>query len=251
MTSELAGPVVFDKGSLLTGDCHPTVAASRPPRFWPEAANDTGAADFARCLALMLDEVGYGLVLLDGDHMVRLVNQAARSELAEPHPLQVTDSRLQTRSRADAAPLQEALQAAAARGTRDLLLLGEGDARVSVTVLPLGPAALDGGPAIMLLLGRRRVCDHLSVQFFARTRGLTPTETRVLELLCGGVPPARIAELQGVRISTIRTQIGGIRVKTGARSIRGVVDMVALLPPMVPVLWPVGGALPAERVESR
>ena len=100
-------------------------------------------------------------------------------------------------------------------------------------------------------LGRLRRFRKGTVILHEGTRGLTPTETRVLELLCSGVPPARIAELQGVRISTIRTQIGGIRTKTGGRSIRDVVNMVALLPPMVPVLWPVGGVLPEERVESR
>ena len=243
--------MVFDNGPLLNGNRRPLRAASPTPRYGPVAANDSAAADWARCLTLMLDQFGYGALLLDGDHRVRLANQAARSELAGSHPLQLAEGRLVARTRADAVPLHEALQAANGRGTRDLLLLGSGEQRVSVTVLPLGPQALDGGPATVLLLGRRRVCDHLSVQFFARTRGLTPTETRVLELLCSGVPPARIAELQGVRISTIRTQIGGIRHKTGARSIREVVNRVALLPPMVPVLWPVGSTLPEERTDSR
>jgi DNA-binding CsgD family transcriptional regulator len=225
------------------------VAAARPRYL--AAANDTGATEWARCLALTLDEVGYGMLLVDAYGALRHMNHAARDQLDTEHPLQVSEGRLLARDRAEAVLLKEALAAAAARGTRDMLLLGEGAARISMTVLPLGAEALEGAPATLLLLGRRHVSDNLSVQFFARCRGLTPTETRVLELLCGGMQPVQIALLQGVRISTIRTQIGGIREKTGARSIRDVINMVSLLPPMVPSLRPgFAGAQPG-RVASR
>jgi hypothetical protein len=39
-----------------------------------------------------------------------------------------------------------------------------------------------------------------------------------------------------VGLSTIRTQIGSIRLKTGASSIRALVRQVALLPPLVSAL---------------
>jgi DNA-binding CsgD family transcriptional regulator len=98
---------------------------------------------------------------------------------------------------------------------------------------------------VLLVLGKRRVCAQLSVQAFARSLNLTPAETRVLELLCAGVRPTLIAQTQGVAVSTVRTQIGSIRAKTGAASISALVRQVAVLPPLVGALR--GGLLPAAR----
>jgi len=70
------------------------------------------------------------------------------------------------------------------------------------------------------------------VQGFARGYGLTAAETRVLVALCNGVPPAQAAVELGVAISTIRSQIGSMRQKTGAESIRALVRQVAILPPV-------------------
>jgi len=204
----------------------PPLAQTAPP------ADDS----WARCLSAMLDEVDYGMMLLDGAGHLRLMNHAARRELDDSHPLRLVAGQLRARAREDGPRLQGAFDGAVQDRKRQLLLIGEGEGRISLAVVPLGPQALDGGPATMLLLGRRRVAENLSVHFFARSRRLTPAETRVLEALCAGVPPAEIAARQGVRISTIRTQIGGLRDKTGARSIRALVRMVSVLPPMVPAL---------------
>lgn len=204
-----------------------------PARASGRAADES---ELARCLALMLDEVDYGLLLVDAQGGVRLSNHAARLELDDRHPLVVQGGRLRARGSADAVALQEALDAAVLRRTRTLLVLGVGAARASLAVVPLGADVLSGRPATMLLLGRRRVAENLSVQAFAKSRHLTPAETRVLEGLCAGIAPAQIAEQQQVRISTVRTQIGCIREKTGVRSIRELVRLMAVLPPMVPAL---------------
>jgi DNA-binding CsgD family transcriptional regulator len=199
----------------------------------PEVRHD-GAAGWARCLALMIDEVDYGVLLLDPQGNVRLINRSARRELDERHPLHLVSGQLHARGRQDTLALHGALSGAVRCAQRELLWLGQGSARVSVAVLPLGAQALGGGPATMLLLGRRQVAEGLSVAGFARSHGLTPAETRVLEALCAGVPPAKIAEGQGVRISTVRSQISSLRDKTSARSIRALVRMVSVLPPVVP-----------------
>ena len=102
----------------------------------------------------------------------------------------------------------------------------------------------------LLMLGKRQVCESLSVQGFARSHGLTPAETRVLVPLCQGVPPGEVAEMLGVGIATVRSQIGSIRQKTGAESIRALVGQVAMLPPLMGVLR---GGMPhdAARLAAR
>ena len=58
----------------------------------------------------------------------------------------------------------------------------------------------------------------------------------MLRGLAGGLRPAQIARAAGVAMSTVRTQITSIRLKTGARSIGELVRLVTVLPPIVPVL---------------
>ena len=182
-------------------------------------------------LAAALDELDYGIVLLfDGINVVH-INDAARVELDDKHPLQLQGSELRARLARDVAPLHDAVSDASLRGMRRLLTLGKDAERASVSVVPL--EAADAGPrAVLVVLGKRTVCESLSVQGFARSYGLTAAETRVLVALCNGVPPAQAAVELGVAISTIRSQIGSMRQKTGAESIRALVRQVAVLPPV-------------------
>lgn len=188
-------------------------------------------------VAATFDEIDYGVLLLsDASHVVH-INHAARTELDRQHPLQLVGQELRARRPQDVAPLHEALRAAGLRGLRKLLTLGEGSQRVSVSVVPLLASADHEGEAMTLvMLGKRRVCEALSVQGFARSHGLTTAETRVLVALCEGTPPGGAALQLGVAISTVRTQIGNIRLKTGAESIRDLVRQVAVLPPLMGVL---------------
>ena len=181
-------------------------------------------------LAATLDEIDYGMLLLtDTNHVVH-ANHAARVELDGEHPLQLLGRELRARHPHDVAALHTALQNAALRGLRKLLALGTGAQRVSVSVVPLGDATT------LLMLSKRQVCESLSVQGFARSHGLTPAETRVLVALCQGIPPGEVAVALGVGIATVRSQIGSIRQKTGAESIRALVRQVAVLPPLMGVL---------------
>jgi DNA-binding CsgD family transcriptional regulator len=187
----------------------------------------------------MLDEIDYGMLLVSAEAEVVYLNHAARLELDDQHPLQLLGRMLRAHRPQDVAPLYDAL-AAAQRGLRRLVTLGESQHRVSVSVVPLAAAAPREGVTAeqytLLVLGKREVCEQLSVQGFARSVSLTPAETRVLEMLCRGVPPTDIADRQGVAVSTVRTQIGSIRAKTGAASIRELVRQVAVLPPLVGAL---------------
>jgi DNA-binding CsgD family transcriptional regulator len=193
--------------------------SATPLHAWPAAA---------------LDEIDYGLILLDGEDRVAHINHAGRAELDSGHPLQLNGRMLQPPRAQDAAALREALAAARQRGLRRLIPLGTGPHRTNVSVVPL-PTPVDPG-ATLLMLGKRNVCEPLSVHGFARCHGLTAAETRVLVELCEGTPPCEIASGLGVAISTVRTQIGNVRLKTGAASIRALVRQVAVLPPLMGVL---------------
>jgi DNA-binding CsgD family transcriptional regulator len=204
---------------------------ARAPAVERRRHPDTGS-----WLIRMLDEIDYGMLLLAADSRVLYSNHAARQALQQAHALAVQDGVLRPRRPQDVAPLAEAL-AAAARGLRSLLMLGLEDTRTSVSVVPVsGPADGGRGASTLLVLGRREMCPQLSLRGYARESALTPAETRVLEMLCEGFLPAEIAAQQTVALSTVRTQIGSIRAKTGANSIRELVRLAARLPPLVGAL---------------
>ncbi len=209
-----------------------SAAASRWPQHSPGAEQRTRSPLAARWMAMMLDEIDYGMLLLDGDGQVLHVNQAARAEMTAEHPLHQQGDRLHARRSQDAVRLDEAL-ADARRGLRKLLTLGEHGQALSLAVIPIELPGDDGAAATLLMMGKRRVCEQLSVQWFARAHALTSAETRVLEALCAGLEPREAAEVHGVGLATVRTQIGSIRAKTGAESIRDLVLQVAVLPPML------------------
>lgn len=197
-----------------------------------------GAALLARLMAQMLDEIDYGLLLLGDGHHVLHANHAARASLNAQHPLQLLGQELRARLAKDVAPLHLALHGAR-RGLRKLLTVGEGEQRAGIAVVPLpggGGEPGFGEQATLLVLGRREVAGGLSVQGFAREHRLSPSEVLVLQALCEGCCPNEIAERHGVKIATVRTQIANIRAKTGAESIRDLVQQVAVLPPMVGTL---------------
>lgn len=231
-----------------------TPTQAHNPRPWPMAYSgpERRAAQGALgvCMARMLDEIDYGMLLVGADAQVLFLNHAARQELDGRHPLQLMGRALRAQRPQDVAPLFDAL-AGAQRGRRRLLTLGEGEDRVSVSVVPLlagadaGQRGEDQQPYALLLLGKRNVCEQLSVQGFASSLKLTPAETRVLEMLCAGVSPTRIAEVLNVAVCTVRTQIGSIRNKTGADGIPSLVRQVARLPPVMSALR--GGAPMAAR----
>ncbi|MDZ7592237.1 MAG: helix-turn-helix transcriptional regulator [Rubrivivax sp.] len=198
------------------------------------AATWTGVTRAGRSLASLLgralDELDVGVMLVAEDGEVLHLNQHARHALYERHGLQVLGNRLCTSDPRSVAHLQHALFDATRRGLRRLVTLSQGDDRQIAALVPveIGVAAL--------LLGRTQVCEDLSLQCFARSQELTAAETRVLAALSRGATPAVIAREQGVKISTVRTQICAIRQKTGTSTIGALVRLVASLPPMVSAL---------------
>jgi DNA-binding CsgD family transcriptional regulator len=207
------------------------ISMPQPQRLPPvPAAAATEAPSMGRLLARTLDELDYGILLLDAAGTVLHSNQRARRRLEQTQVLQLLGPQLRACDPRDVAPLYDALHAAATRGLRKLLRLGDQVTRLVAALVPVEPGVA------ALMLARDHVCEDLSVECFARNFGLTAAETRVLSALAAGCRPAAIAREQGVKLSTVRTQIGAIREKTGAESITALVRMVAALPPMVGVL---------------
>jgi DNA-binding CsgD family transcriptional regulator len=184
----------------------------------------------ARWLAQSLDHVGRGMLVMTEGARLLHANRLARLALQGGHPLQVENGRLRAATAHDTQALHDALEAAMRRGVRRLLYLGHGQNVGVVAVLPLEP---QGGGAALISLPQERGTQDLAVHSFARQYSFTGAETAVLEALLAGRRPDEIACAKGVQLSTVRTQIGQLRQKCGAHSIRELLDRVGALPPML------------------
>jgi DNA-binding CsgD family transcriptional regulator len=190
------------------------------------------AAAASPATTALIDEIDYGIVVVDALQRVLHANRAARSRLRSPCALVLDEGRLECLDVEDAARVEAGVQAAANRGLRRLVTVGHKGAATTLSIVPL-PRLPNGAASVLLMVSREHVCEPLSAQCFARAHGLTLAESRVLQALCDGARPVQIAAQLEVALSTVRTHIGTLRGKTGAASISDLVHRVARLPPMV------------------
>lgn len=217
-------PASVDRAAL------PTLAA----RLGPERRrhHDGRLDDGSDWRFELLNEVDYGIVVLDWDGRVLYVNQPARSQLRRTQALRVERGELLATSPRDAAQLSSAVRAASVQGLRRMVRVGALPQPLALAVVP-GPHC--PGPnrhRVLVMLPRHQLCEPLSTYGFARDHGLSAAETQVLQLLCDGRQPIEIAEAQSVAIATVRTQIASIRMKTDTATIGELIQRVARLPPI-------------------
>lgn len=183
-----------------------------------------------------LDEVDFGLALLQSDGKLHHANQAARGELARARYLHVADGHVLACDRVQGTQLLAGLRRAGS-GHRQMVMLRRGGESLAVACVPLQSTwdqRADCG-LVLLMLGRQAESQRLAMAFFARVHSLTPAEENVLRGLCAGLSVQDIARSNGTAIGTVRTQVRTLRDKTAAPSIRCLLQRVASLPPLVPL----------------
>jgi DNA-binding CsgD family transcriptional regulator len=181
-------------------------------------------------LMRVLDEIDYGLVLVNEDAQVRYANQVALG--TSVLGFEVSQGKVNLNRKADQKSLLKALWLAH-RGTRSLMTVSVPNQEWMIGVVPLNEPT---GRATLLLLSKNQLCAPLSIDFYARHHHLTNTESAVLRALCEGLKPQQVASSLGVAISTIRTHLSRIREKTDTRNIRDLLCRVTALPPILTAL---------------
>jgi DNA-binding CsgD family transcriptional regulator len=214
-----------------------TITAQRPAAdlyFRPEApAAQEGLGQ--SLLLRVLDEVDYGLLVIDAQSHIRHANHLARHEMSVGRLILSHARSLLGRSADISAQIQAALEQAL-RGQRRLVLLKDGEHELSLAFVPLSHPLEFDSPAVLVLLSRQNVCENLALRMYARAQNLSPSEEAVLLALCRGLTIPDIAKDHHVAQSTVRSQIKALREKTGCCSIRSMMQRVHSLPPVVPAL---------------
>lgn len=207
-----------------------------PGGLAPHPGDDAEPSAAAGLMRAMLDHVQLGLMAVAADGTLRCSNRAAQRSCLQHPELRVEGARLVAALPPGPTALGRAI--AAARGGRWMLVSlvspGETGEPTLVAVMPLGRHDGGDGLTVLLMFGAPRDAYTLAMQLFARDSGLTAAETRVLHALADGRAPRQIAQQHEVALSTVRTQVGSIRAKIGARSLAHVARTVGRLPPVMP-----------------
>lgn len=215
----------------------PEAAASAADR---RPARDPGAMAVpppAAWVQAVFDELDCGLLVCTEHGQVQCCNQSARRSLRSEHPLVLNRSGvLEARDPRQGPTWAQALQAAVRQSRRQFLRLDPMAVDKCIALVPLPGGEAPAHPAVLILLGRQQLCGKLAAQWFGMSHGLSPAEDNVLGALAAGHRPQHIAQLHGVCISTVRTQIASINNKAQTHATGDLLRRLALLPPMVGAL---------------
>jgi DNA-binding CsgD family transcriptional regulator len=198
--------------------------------------------DPIRGLAVALvDEVECGLIACDVHGSLRYANRSAREEMASARAVHLVGDVVRCTT-GSSKELHDALNEAAVRSRRQLITLGRGANSVMATIVPLRAEDVLQS-SVLIMLGRRGPCSALGLEMLAKAHGLTLAETRVLGGLLADEAPREIAAVNGVALSTIRTQIKSIREKMGVRNTEGLLIRAAEVPPVTTAWRRLGGSI--------
>lgn len=217
-------------------------AAAAGPAAWPwvtvspaasAARERRDAAALPQLLADVLDAIDYGVLLVDHERALYHANRLGGAALRRGDTLRLEAGRVEPAAADGRAALAAAVRSAVERGLRTTLHLAP---RCAVAVVPAAGLASGVHAMAALVLSRQGLCTPLALDAYARQHGLTDAERVVLHALARDESPERIAAANGVALCTVRSQVGGIRAKTGARSTRELLSWLARVPPMVSVV---------------
>lgn len=196
--------------------------AGRPP---------VGMDDLSAGLAMLMDEMAHGVLVVSPQGRVLHANQSARQELSRRQKMSLHEGHVQGPDPAQSRALLQSIAKAGA-GRRSMVVLRAEGARLSVAVLPLRTDASGQASAVALVFSRAAVCDALMLCFFARAHGLTNSEEQVLAILCQGYSAPEVALQLNVAVSTVRSHVRSLCAKTQSNGVRALVVQVAVLPPL-------------------
>lgn len=187
-------------------------------------------ADLA-VLSLLFDEISHGVLVVSPGGRVIHSNRAARDDMASNGVLYTQQGELMALSRLDARLLDAALVKASA-GIRSLVKLSGSGVTLMLSAVPLQARLGEVCQKIALFFERSAICDSGMFVFFARSHKLTRTEEQVLTYLCRGISTPDIAMELNVAVSTVRSHVRSLCVKTGSKGSRELVNRIAMLPPV-------------------
>lgn len=208
--------------------------ASLPDAGRPVSLGGAEPDSTSALLALLVDELAHGVLVVTAQSRILHANQAARRELERAAVLSADRGELKILMPADAKAFQNAMAKAVA-GKRSLIRLATEGVAFTLAVVPLQRQPGTPCERMALVLSRLGVSESGVFSAFARSHGLTQTEEQVLVFLCRCLSTPEIAVQMKVAVSTVRSHVRSLCAKTASSGVRELVNRVAILPPIAPL----------------
>jgi DNA-binding CsgD family transcriptional regulator len=236
LSASLNSPVIGAVSSHLA-------AATTHAQFVAGFPGSNQAPSWLKCL---LNDVGFGILILDPELNVCFCNDSAKlalqgagfeSLLWVPGPGHlasgVTKSQITVRE-SDRPDIRKFLACAklAVKGQRKLILVGEGLNQLALALSPINLGEQFPQQGVLVTTERKTVCESLSLWAYGRVQGLTAGELKVLDYLAIGQEPKEVADSLKISLTTVRTHIKAIISKTHATNLRDLLLRIAKLPPI-------------------
>lgn len=196
------------------------------------------AKERARCAlnSVAMDISHFGMLALSAEGAVLFANPRAETTLHLGKALCVKDGRLRAIALADDRQLQEAIRLVATNRLPRNLNLGGHGGQLSVTLIAASESSASAGfffrtdvIAILTEQGRKRLATvRQLMEFF----GYTPAEARLVRSLAQGESLESYADAQGVKRTTVRTQLQSALGKSGVGTQKDLVRLIHELPPV-------------------
>jgi DNA-binding CsgD family transcriptional regulator len=225
----------FDRRELVLAErllphLRRSVAVARRLR-WAATEAEAGLA--------AMDATRHAVFLLDRAGIVRRMNRAAETMVAQADGLTATRAGLVPPDRSQAHSFAAMLAAAAGEGRRrpvsgHMRLKREGRAPLSVIAQPLGRAEdwpLPNPPGVLLIVTDPECLDAAREAQLRARFGFTAMEAGIAVDLLAGRDIAEIAAQRGRGVATIRTHVARAMVKTGATRQAELLRVLLRLPP--------------------
>jgi DNA-binding CsgD family transcriptional regulator len=183
-----------------------------------------------------LDALAFGIAICDSDGRVAFANAIADELLSQKRGLMLGSSgrELVASVPDDAHAFARLLREAAGDGKRGLIRLSERNRTSTLLafVTPL-PRRLEDeyGPGYVLVTMRASGAPHpLTESMLVALFELSPAQASVALAIFNGKSPDEIASERGNRISTLRTHLAEIFLRTGTENQRDLVRLLGTLP---------------------
>jgi DNA-binding CsgD family transcriptional regulator len=167
----------------------------------------------------ILDEFRLPVFVVDGEGAVKYSNAAALAELKASESFKQSDGVLTSAHPADSARLKSAIAAASEKAERQTIPIN--DARNArphlVTLLPFRPEGAEAPNWALIFVQKCEPKDPAFANALRQLFRLSTAETDIAAALVLGADVEQIAEMRNAKITTVRTQIAAMLLKTRTR----------------------------------
>lgn len=189
-------------------------------------------------LTQLFDLIDYPLMLTKTDGSLVWTNRQGSQTLSIGTHLMIQDKRVVPSQANSLKRWRERLDAAT-KGEEALMLLDDGNLGQAISINPLSSSKQTKAGSndshyglLVIILGKNRPCEPLTLRRFSGSFRLTPAEQRIVAQLMAGLAPGSIAMNNSVAVTTVRTQIKSVLAKTGISNMRGLMLKLSQLPPV-------------------